>query len=108
MAVSLLASGAADQDDFLTFGPDELELIHLSTGEEDQAGVRRGDIPGLLDDQFVRAALKEWSRYKRFGLANGHGWRGERALYVRTIEVCEQEYSFVTTRMRETDTDGGE
>ena len=36
--------------------------------------------------------MREWHRWKRFGLAHGRGPIHERPIYVRCLEICEQEY----------------
>jgi hypothetical protein len=54
--------------------------------------VRRGDIPALIEDELVQTAFGEWHRFRRFGLPHARGWAAERPVYVRIIEICEQEY----------------
>lgn len=95
-----MVSGTAGGDDF-DFAPDEFEPIYLRSGDDGRALVRRGDIPGLLDDPFVSRALREWARYRRFGLAHGNGPAGERHLYVRVIETAELEADYVRGRLDE-------
>ncbi|MFW5777401.1 MAG: hypothetical protein ACOCZB_08970 [Spirochaetota bacterium] len=87
-------------DDY-SFAPDEEDIVYLSTEDEGKGFVRRGDIPAIMADEFTRDALGEWNRYRRFGLANGQGWRQERMLYVRVLEVCEQEFQHAREMMRQ-------
>jgi hypothetical protein len=37
--------------------------------------------------------MREWSRYRRFGLPHGRGYMGERRLYALAIEIFEQEHN---------------
>ena len=99
MATSLVAAGVA-YDDY-TFAPKEEDIVYLSTEDSGKTLVRRGEIPRIMADQFTRDALADWNRYRRFGLANGGGWKQERMLYIRVLEVCEQEYQHTRERMRE-------
>jgi hypothetical protein len=47
----------------------------------------------MLGDSFFVSACREWNRFKRFGLPHGKGYMGERRLYVRAIEIMEQEFN---------------
>jgi hypothetical protein len=47
---------------------------------------------GLVSDETFVTAWSEWSRYKRFGLPHGRGWRAERPQWVRAIEAIDQEF----------------
>lgn len=87
-------SGAAEQDDFEGFAPDEFEVVTRSTSRDGFEFIRRGDIPAILGDEWTVAAIRAWTRYRRFGLEHGRGPAGERPLYMRVIEVCEQETDF--------------
>jgi hypothetical protein len=87
-------------DDY-SFEPDQEDIVYSSVAENGKTFIRRGDIPAIMRDDFVRDALSEWNRFTRFGLANGAGWKNERILYVRVIEVCEQEHQHTLARMRE-------
>lgn len=87
-------------DDY-SFAEEESEVVYLSTAESGKTLVRRGDIPQIIEDPFIRDALSEWSKYRRFGLAHGAGWKNERLLYIRVLECCEQEYQHATATMRE-------
>lgn len=48
----------------------------------------------LLRDRWTVGAIKAWTRYRRFGLEHGGGPAQERPLYIRVIEICEQETDF--------------
>jgi hypothetical protein len=87
-------------DDY-SFAADEEDIVYLSTEEDGKTLVRRGDVPRIMEDEFTRDALADWNRYRRFGLAHGAGWKQERMLYVRVLEVCEQEYQHAREMMRE-------
>ena len=52
--------------------------------------VTRGDIKGYFDETF-HDAYAEWKYYKRFGLGNGSGWRNERELILKLIDIFESE-----------------
>jgi len=66
-------------------------VIWSSSTETGKEFVKRGEIPALVSSELVVAAWHEWQRWKRFGLAHGRGWIHERPIYVRAIEICEQE-----------------
>lgn len=91
LAARLTHAGAAADDDWATFAPDEFELVKIATAKEAQM-VRRRDVPGLIMSSLFGSAWKEWSRFRRFGLPHGMGWRAERPTVIRAIEVLEQEF----------------
>lgn len=97
--MSLVTSGMADDFD-PTFAPEEYEPIYLSTSEDGRELVQRGEIAEVLSDPFVLMAMKEWRRFRRFGLAHGGGYANERRLYIAIIEACETEYDFVSSCLR--------
>ncbi|MDR1903078.1 MAG: hypothetical protein LBQ88_12465 [Treponema sp.] len=47
----------------------------------------------MINEPFFISAYKEWSRYRRFGLPHGQGYMREKNLYVRVIELFEQEFN---------------
>jgi hypothetical protein len=55
--------------------------------------MRRGDVPGLLADELFVTGMREWNRFRRFGLPHGRGYLHEKRLYLRVIEIFEQEYN---------------
>jgi hypothetical protein len=67
-------------------------LIPLSIQEE-PVRVRRGDIEALLKEPLFATGIREWSRFRRFGLPHGGGHLQENRLYVRVMEIFEQEYN---------------
>jgi hypothetical protein len=67
-------------------------LVSLSI-QEGPERVRRGDIPKLLREPLFTSGLREWNRYRKFGLAHGLGYLNERRLYTRAMEIFEQEYN---------------
>lgn len=67
-------------------------MVPLSVQDE-PVRVRRGDVPGLLEGPLFLSGLREWNRYRRFGLPHGRGYLGERRLYALVIEIFEQEYN---------------
>jgi hypothetical protein len=79
--------------DLERFAPEEFEAIWDSQGTDPKAKlfIKRKDIPGIVRAEVVTAAWHEWQRWKRFGLAHADGWVRERPIYVRAIEICEQE-----------------
>ena len=50
----------------------------------------RRDVPNYLTPLFYDA-YQVWTRYTRFGLPNGRGWRQEREIVIRVIEIFETE-----------------
>lgn len=83
-------AGATATDDEWAFAPDEMELVRISTIKV-PVPVRRRDAARLLEHRAFVSGWHEWSRYKRFGLPHGSGYRGERPLLIRVIEAFEQE-----------------
>lgn len=62
--------------------------------------VRRGDVHDILRGELFLTAWTEWRRWSRFGLAHGKGWVDERPVYIRAIEICEQELAHYRERQR--------
>lgn len=87
-----LADCAADDPDWLSFAPDELEILPSALDENSKMMIRRGDVPALLESDLFISGWKEWARFRRFGLPHGSGWRFEKPLVVRVIEALEQEF----------------
>ncbi len=87
-----LADCAADDPDWLSFAPDELEILPSALDESSKMMIRRGDVPALLESELFLSGWKEWARFRRFGLPHGSGWRFEKPLVVRVIEAFEQEF----------------
>ena len=75
-------------------------MIPLSTQEE-PVRVRMGDIEALLKGPLFATGMREWSRFRRFGLPHGRGYLQENRLYVRVIEIFEQEYNDFLYRLME-------
>ena len=69
--------------------------VYLSTGESPY--FPRRDIPGYFTPFFYEA-YTVWSRYTKFGLPNGQGWKQEREIVVKVIEVFESERDAWHTR----------
>lgn len=67
-------------------------MIWSSSSDTGKEFVKRREIPALVSGELVIGAWHEWQRWKRFGLAHGKGWIHERPIYVRAIEICEQEF----------------
>jgi hypothetical protein len=44
----------------------------------------------LLADELFMTGMREWNRFRRFGLPHGRGYLYEKRLYVRVIEIFEQ------------------
>ncbi len=86
------ADCAADDPDWENFAPDEFEILPSAINDSGKMLVRRRDIPRLLSSPLFLSGWKEWARYKRFGLPHGTGWRNEKPLVVRVIELMEQEF----------------
>lgn len=58
--------------------------------------VKRGEIKDYFDDVFY-VAYKEWKYWKRFGLGNGQGWRNEREIHLKLIDIFESEMDIYTS-----------
>lgn len=58
--------------------------------EDGRRWVRRGDIPGLMDETFLRA-LKLYTMWKRFGLPHGRGWLAESEGVLQMISIVDEE-----------------
>jgi len=90
LAARLCLAGASSNDDW-SFAPDEYELVGVSV-EDVLQKVKRRDVLALITAPLFVSAWRAWSRYRRFGLAHGQGSDNERPLYIRAIEVLEQEF----------------
>ena len=86
------ADCAADDPDWENFAPDEYEILPSSTEESGKMLIKRKEVPRLLTNPLFLSGWREWARYRRFGLPHGGGWRNEKPLVVRVIEVFEQEF----------------
>jgi hypothetical protein len=86
------ADCAADDPDWKNFAPDEYEILPSSTEESGKMLIKRKEVPRLLTNPLFLSGWREWTRYRRFGLPHGGGWRNEKPLVVRVIEVFEQEF----------------
>jgi hypothetical protein len=52
---------------------------------------QRGEIQNYFDDLF-HDAYTEWHYWRRFGLGNGQGWRNEREIHLKFVDIFESEY----------------
>lgn len=69
--------------------------MFLSTGESPY--FTRGDIPSYFTELFYDA-YQVWSRYVKFGLPHGGGWKHEREIVVKIIEIFDAEKDTWTER----------
>jgi len=90
--------GAGQRTDWHLY-PDELLKIPGSNGVR---FIKRGDVPKFLDDEFHRSAWNQWCRWKRFGLPHDSGWIRERYIWIRCMEIIDEEQGiYQQSRLKE-------
>lgn len=95
----MLAGADAYSDEWTTFAEEEFEEV--KTEMDDPVFIKRKDVPGILKSKMFLSAWREWIRFRDFGLAHGSGPNGERPIYIKALQILQQEIAgFQRDKMR--------
>lgn len=93
MSARLTLAGAdAYSDEWTTFAEEEFEEVKTEL-DDDPVFIKRKDVPELLKNRLFLSAWREWIRFRDFGLAHGNGPNGERPVYIKALQILQQEFA---------------